>query len=133
MTGTRDSSPIRNMSPTDRLQVFPALRNAPAWQVVFENLEHMDFGERGMQNEGQEEKRYHKAILALTTAFWDAHLKGNPCAFKWLNGQGAKSVLTPEDQWEMNRLTQTDSESAADRSGSHAGDLPSKESKRPTQ
>ena len=39
--------------------------------------------------------RYHKAILALTTAFWDAQLKGDKEAKVWLDGDGAKSVLTP--------------------------------------
>lgn len=99
MTGTRDSSPIRDMSPANRLKVFPAIRNAPVWQVVFDKLEHMDFGERGGSQEG---KRYHKAILALTTAFWDAELKGDKRALIWLNGKGAGSVLAKEDKWEMN-------------------------------
>jgi dienelactone hydrolase len=99
MTGTHDSSPIRDVEPTDRLKVFLGIRNAPAWQVVFDNLEHSDFGERGGS---QEAKRYHKAILALTTAFWDAELKGDKRAIEWLNGKGATSVLAKEDKWEMN-------------------------------
>ncbi len=102
MTGTQDASPIRNMASADRLEVFPAIRNAPAWQVVFDNLEHMDFSERGAAAEGPKERRYHRAILALTTAFWDAELKGDKRAMKWLNGKGARSVLAPEDKWEMN-------------------------------
>lgn len=97
LTGTRDSSPIRDMEPAERLKVFPAIRNAPVWQVVFDGLEHMDFGERGGSQEG---KRYHRAILALTTAFWDAELKGDKRALEWLNGDGAKSALTKDDKWE---------------------------------
>jgi len=47
--------------------------------------------------------RYHNAILALTTAFWDAHLKGDKAAMEWLDGDGAKRVLAKEDVWEKNR------------------------------
>jgi hypothetical protein len=59
----------------------------------------MDFGQR----EGMEkESRYHKAILALTTAFWDAQLHGDKAAMKWLNGEGAREVLEKIDTWKKN-------------------------------
>lgn len=45
---------------------------------------------------------YHKAILALSTAFWDAHLKGDKAALKWIERAGAKSVLAESDVWETN-------------------------------
>lgn len=101
LTGTKDESPIGGGTPEDRREVFPALAKAPAWQVVFEGATHMDFGQR----EGAETKdsRYHKAILALTTAFWDAHLKGDKAAMEWLKGDGAKSALAEGDLWESNR------------------------------
>jgi predicted dienelactone hydrolase len=98
MTGTRDDSPIGNSTAADRLKVFPCLNQAPAWQVVFDQATHMDFGQRG----GAETTRYHRAILALTTAFWDAELKANPEAKAWLNGEGARGVLIAADRWEAN-------------------------------
>ena len=104
MTGTRDDSPIGNTTPEDRLKVFPHLNQAPAWQVVFDKATHMDFGQRPSKTG---DPRYHRAILALSTAFWDAELKGNKEAKAWLNGPGAKSVLTEEDKWEMNRQAKT--------------------------
>jgi len=58
----------------------------------------MDFGQRG----GAETTRYHRAILALTTAFWDAELRANPAAKAWLNGEGARGVLIAADRWEAN-------------------------------
>jgi predicted dienelactone hydrolase len=102
MTGTEDNSPIGNTSAADRLKVFPYLEKADAWQVVFDKATHMAFGERGLAGEEIGETRYHRAILALTTAFWDAELKGNPDARKWLDGEGAKAALVPQDTWEMN-------------------------------
>lgn len=103
MTGTRDDSPIGNSSAADRLKVFPHLQQAPAWQVVFDQATHMTFSERDLKGNEAKNPRYHRAILALTTAFWDAELKGDAKAKEWLNGEGARSVLVPTDQWEMNQ------------------------------
>jgi predicted dienelactone hydrolase len=102
LTGTRDDSPISNMTAADRLKVFPHLQKAAAWQVVFHEATHMEFGERDLMGKRLKDPRYHRAILALTTAFWDAELKGDPKAKEWLQGGGAKSVLVPEDRWMMN-------------------------------
>lgn len=102
MTGTEDDSPIGTTTPADRLKVFPNLANAPAWQVVFDKANHMSFGERPLRGEAVGDPRYHRAILALTTSFWDAELKDDSAAKAWLNGAGAKSVLKEEDKWEAN-------------------------------
>jgi predicted dienelactone hydrolase len=99
MTGTLDDSPIGNMTPEDRLKVFPHLNHAPAWQVVFDKATHMDFGQRPGKIG---EPRYHRAILALSTAFWDAELKDSKDAKAWLNGVGVRSALGAEDRWQMN-------------------------------
>ena len=102
MTGTEDGSPIGNTTPADRLKVFPHLTQAPAWQVVFDKATHMDFGERSLRGQVKSGTRYHRCILALSTAFWDTHLKGDKAAAAWLNGEGAKSVLDSKDVWQMN-------------------------------
>ncbi len=101
MTGTLDDSPIGNTTPADRLKVFPHLKEAPAWQVVFDKANHGAFGQREVRGRETREPRYHRAILALTTAFWDAELRGQPEALKWLK-EGARKVLLPEDRWESN-------------------------------
>lgn len=100
MTGTLDDSPIGDTTPANRLEVFPHLKHAPAWQVVFDKATHGAFGQRSLRGGAVADSRYHKAILALTTAFWDAELKGDAEARKWLNGEGAKKVLVKEDRWE---------------------------------
>jgi predicted dienelactone hydrolase len=102
LTGTRDDSPIGNQTPENRLKVFPHLQRAPAWQVVFDGATHMDFGQRTLRGGEIKNTRYHKAILALTTAFWDATLKGDAEATAWLKGAGAHSVLDPKDLWQTN-------------------------------
>jgi hypothetical protein len=39
-------------------------------------------------------------ILALSTAFWDASLKGDTEARAWLDGDGPRSVLDEKDKWQ---------------------------------
>lgn len=102
MTGTLDDSPIGNSTAADRLKVFPHLTHAAAWQVVFDGANHMAFGDRELLGQPHKEPRYHRAILALSTAFWDAELKNDPAAKAWLKGRGAKSVLDAMDVWQMN-------------------------------
>lgn len=102
MTGTRDGSPIGNQTPGNRLKVFPHLQKAPAWQVVFDGATHMDFGQRTLKGDAIKDTRYHKAILALTTAFWDSTLQSNAAATSWLRGIDPRSVLHPRDVWQSN-------------------------------
>jgi predicted dienelactone hydrolase len=102
MTGTLDDSPIGDTTPASRLLVFPALTNAPAWQVVFDEATHMSFGERDLAGKSIKGSRYHEAILALSTAFWDAELRGDNAARAWLNGEGAEKALVSKDEWEIN-------------------------------
>jgi predicted dienelactone hydrolase len=102
MTGTLDSSPIGDVGAEDRLKVFTYLKHAPAWQVVFDKANHMSFSDRDLKGKSENDNRYHTPILALTTAFWDAGLKGDPAARSWLSGDGARSVLASEDKWEIN-------------------------------
>jgi len=40
-------------------------------------------------------------ILALSTAFWDAHLRGDAPARAWLHGAGPRSILEEQDRWQM--------------------------------
>lgn len=102
MTGTLDDSPIGETTPESRLKVFPNLTNAPAWQVVFDKARHMSFGDRDFAGKEQKSERYHEPILALSTAFWDAQLRGDKAAKVWLDGEGAMSVLAKEDTWQKN-------------------------------
>jgi predicted dienelactone hydrolase len=99
LTGTKDDSPISDRVAADRLKVFPHLDKAPAWEAVFEGAEHSSFGGRGR---GEASARYRSATLALTTAFWDATLKGEASARTWLDGEGAKAVFEKGDSWKRN-------------------------------
>lgn len=101
MTGTKDVAAIGDADLESRLAVFPALPAGEKYELVLFNAEHSAFTDRALP--GDREPRnpnHHKAILALGTAFWDVYLRGDTNAKRWLDGDGAKSVLEPKDTWQ---------------------------------
>lgn len=104
MTGTKDVSPIGGQTLESRLEVYPSLPKTIAkYQLVLNDAEHSAFTERALP--GDKERRnpnHHRAILAISTAFWEAYLLGDHEAADWLNGSGLKSVLEPQDSWQLN-------------------------------
>jgi len=101
MTGTEDMSPLGDENVASRLTVFPALPPGGKYELVLYKAEHSAFTERALP--GDHEKRnpnHHRAILAISTAFWDAYLNADPAAREWLNGKGPASVLEPKDRWQ---------------------------------
>ena len=78
----------------------PRYTGAPKYQVVLDKAEHSAFTDRALP--GDRETRnpnHHRAIVALSTAFWDAYLRGDKNALAWLNGAGPRIVLEPSDDW----------------------------------
>lgn len=103
LTGTLDDSmAMSNTSPADRLKVFPALPPGRKYQLVLDGAEHSAFSERGLP--GDRRKRnpnHHRAILAVSTAFWDTYLKDDPAAKAWLDSETAvRGVLETKDRWD---------------------------------
>lgn len=102
MTGTKDIAPIGNADLSSRLSVYPALKLAPKYEVVLFNAEHSVFTDRALP--GDKEPRnpnHHRVICALSTAFWDAYLRNDVHALKWLNGAGPRSVMEAGDHWQF--------------------------------
>ena len=100
MTGTKDDVPIFKLDADTRLAVFPALPNGNKYELILKDAEHSVFTDRALPGEkGQRNPKHHPAILAITTAFWDAYLKDEPAAKAWLDGDAVKGVLEKEDSW----------------------------------
>jgi predicted dienelactone hydrolase len=100
MTGTKDHSPIGRSTVEDRQRVYPALPPGDKYELLLKDAEHMAFSDRTLRGREHRNPNHHKAIIALSTAFWDAHLKGNNAARLWLQGGGAKGVLEKDDRWQ---------------------------------
>lgn len=101
MTGTQDTSPIGDADAASRLAVFPALPTGGKYELVLDGAEHSAFGDRALPGDGRPRNpNHHLAIRALSTAFWDTYLKGDPAAKTWLDGESARSVLQKADTWQ---------------------------------
>jgi hypothetical protein len=68
---------------------------------VLDNAEHSAFGDRALPADTERRNpNHHRALLAVTTAFWDAYLRNDEAARMWLDGDAVRSVLEKADQWE---------------------------------
>ena len=95
MTGTRDGD-LKS-----RLAVFAALPPGGKYELVLDGAEHGAFTDRTpLRVTGKRKFDYHQVILALSTAFWDAWLRSDREARRWLDGEGPHSVLERNDRWQ---------------------------------
>jgi predicted dienelactone hydrolase len=101
MTGTKDLSVIGNADMKSRLAVFPALPPGGKYELVLYGAEHSAFTERPLPGDREQRNpNHHRAILALSTAFWDAWLREDTAAKAWLDGNGPDTVLENQDRWQ---------------------------------
>ncbi|MEZ6197161.1 MAG: dienelactone hydrolase [Planctomycetota bacterium] len=100
MTGTEDVSIIGDTDVASRLAVFPALQKGGKYELVLEGAQHHAFTDGGERGLAPRNPAHHPAILAISTAFWDAWLRGDEEARKWLDGKGPRSVLAEKDRWQ---------------------------------
>jgi len=95
MTGTKDGD-LKS-----RLAVFAALPPGGKYEVVLDGAEHGAFTDRTpLRVTGKRKLDYHQVILSLSTAFWDAWLRGDSEARAWLDGEGPHAVLEKNDRWQ---------------------------------
>ena len=71
------------------------------YELVLYGAEHSAFTDRELPGDSLERNpNHHRVILALSTAFWDAWLRGNNDARAWLDGAGPYSVMEIQDRWQ---------------------------------
>ncbi len=104
MTGTKDDSPIdESVTPESRMAVYLALPTSnDKYELVLHEGQHSAFSD-GPQRRGREARNpnHHRAILALSTAFWDCHLRNDGEAREWLHGAKVRRVLAVGDRWHL--------------------------------
>jgi hypothetical protein len=101
MTGTRDVAPIGNATVESRLAVFDALPPGSKYELVLDGGLHSAFTDRALPSDrAPRNPAHHRAILATSSAFWDAFLRGDGSARAWLDGADPISVLGDADRWE---------------------------------
>lgn len=100
MTGTQDVAPIGEMDVKARLSVFSALKAGGKYLLVLKDARHSAFSDKPLPWErGQRGPNHHKAIKALSTAYWDTWLNENAAAKEWLHGNGPSDILEAGDTW----------------------------------
>jgi predicted dienelactone hydrolase len=100
MTGTKDLAVIGDADMKSRLAVFPALPPGRKYELMLYGAEHSAFTERSLPGDAEPSNpNHHRVILALSTAFWDAYLRDDVSAKKWLDGDGPESLLEKGDRW----------------------------------
>jgi len=101
MTGTQDGVPagLSDTTPDDRRLVYAALPPGDKYELVLDQAEHHAFTEHHARGRSRN-PAHHPAILAISTAFWDAYLGGDKDAGKWLK-QETLPVLAPQDIWQF--------------------------------
>lgn len=104
MTGTNDVAPVGDQSVKSRLEVYPNLPNTiNKFELVLKDAEHSAFADRALPGEKTTRNPNHqRAILALSTAFWDAYLKNDAAAHDWLKSGEVRKVLEEGDRWQSN-------------------------------
>jgi predicted dienelactone hydrolase len=102
MTGTHDDSRIGDQTAASRCLVFPALPTTiDRYELVLDGAEHHAFADvASALGRRTRDPNHHRAIQALSTAFWDTHLRGDDAARAWLHGAEARSVLADADRWQ---------------------------------
>lgn len=101
MTGTKDVASIGGADMASRRAVFPALPPGGKYELVLYGAEHSAFTDRALPGDtAPRNPNHHRAILALSTAFWDTYLRGSAPARQWLDGDGPRSVLDEQDEWQ---------------------------------
>lgn len=102
MTGTRDVAPIGGITLEGRYAVYPALPPGRKYELVLDGAEHSAFGDRPLPGDAAARNPdHHRAILALSTAFWDASLRDDAAARASLEDEPAvRQVLEPADRWQ---------------------------------
>ncbi len=101
MTGTHDNAPIGEATAASRLAVFPALPPGHKYELVLDKAEHSAFTDRALGGDAlPRNPNHHRAVLAISTAFWDAYLRGDAAARAWLDGDAVRGVLEAKDRWQ---------------------------------
>jgi len=101
MTGTKDDSPVGETKAAERRAGFDHVKDTPAFLLTFDGGDHMLFSGRPRQNKSPTDDRYHQLILQGSLAFWDAFLRRNADAKKWLEAGSFEKAVADAGKFEQ--------------------------------
>ncbi len=92
MTGTNDYSPINDATPAERRLPFDHCRYSDRSLITFAGGDHMIFSGRGTRPPNKAfrgDPVYHSLIAGLSLRFWQASLKNDPDALRFVRSEKA--------------------------------------------
>ncbi len=95
MTGTLDDSPIGDTKAADRRIPFDSIQKPDQYLITFNGGDHMIFSGRGLKfgERAGKDKMFQELIKESSLKFWDAYLKDNADAKKWLADGGLEKAM----------------------------------------
>jgi predicted dienelactone hydrolase len=83
LTGTEDK--MGNIASGERRMAFDHSGGSATYLLTFNGGTHMTFVPAGRLGESDTKEQFQKYVRESTTAFWDAYLKGDAAAKKWID------------------------------------------------
>lgn len=94
MTGTKDDSPIGGNIAAERRVPYDHIKASDQFLITFDGGDHMIFsGRLRIKGDDSKDALFQDYIMAATTTFWDAYLRGDQEAKNWLTGGGFEKYL----------------------------------------
>ncbi len=102
MTTTRDDSPLGETMAAERRLPFDHMQGSDQYLITFQQGDHMIFADFLCPfDRAAKDPRIHDLIRLASTAFWEAYLKGDAAARRWLAGGGLAQALAGKAALEM--------------------------------
>ena len=104
LTGTRDDSPVHDTKASERRLPYDHLHHCDQYLVTFAGGDHLVFSGRPRALPGGErDQQLQEYIKQGTTMFWNAYLRGDAAALKWLTEGGYAGLLGAAAKLELKR------------------------------
>jgi len=100
MTGTKDDSPIGETKAADRRIPYDQSKTPGSCLLILDGADHMVFSGHIFGAFRQADAQFQAIVLAASTAFWDATLRGDQAARTWLYDGGFAKLLGKQGTFE---------------------------------
>ncbi|MGA8144634.1 MAG: hypothetical protein WB987_12150 [Candidatus Acidiferrales bacterium] len=102
------STPKGNTTAAQGRVAYDHTHAAQAYLLTFKDGGHRAFSGRGrMAPGGEHDKEYQQIVCVASTAFWDATLKRDAAAQRWLEQGGFAALLGSAGTFEQKRPQET--------------------------
>lgn len=98
MTGTHDAGFTRT---ADRRTAYDGITSPGTCLVLFKGADHLTFSGHFHWYQKERDTKFQPMICAATTAFWDAHLRGDAGAKAWLEQGGFTDFMNGAGTFEL--------------------------------